>query len=269
LENLANLSQVKRQYLFIVIAIYFLYNVPIIGNLFKALVNQKGESNVHTHGSGDLVKVIITTLSIILFNIEEGSGGKSEGLDVFRSIILGYGLLIVSLLFDGLMALKEKIINHEVHHEPKYESFRSYLSWEYMYLFSLYSLIFCTIGIAYSILFSNFYPVLIEYLNNKEILFNLIAYAILASIGQAFIFQFLEKWGPLTLSIITGVRKILSIALSIIFFGKAVSFVKVISLLLGTTVIGWEVFEKSSKKGAHGHHGPTPTPEGGKTAKKD
>lgn len=35
------------------------------------MVNQKHDSSVHTHGYNDLVKVIITTLSIILFNIED------------------------------------------------------------------------------------------------------------------------------------------------------------------------------------------------------
>ncbi len=39
--------------------------------MLKKLVNQKTETQVHTHGYGDLIKVIITTLSIILFNLED------------------------------------------------------------------------------------------------------------------------------------------------------------------------------------------------------
>jgi hypothetical protein len=46
---------------------------------------------------------------------------------------LGYGLLVISLLFDGLMALKEKIINHEVHHNPEHSKYKNRLSWEYMW----------------------------------------------------------------------------------------------------------------------------------------
>ncbi len=151
------------------------------------------------------------------------------------------------------MALKEKLINHEVHYNPEYESYKNKLSWEYMNLFSLYSLLFCVIGLCYNFIFNDFFDTFKEYMGNQEIVINLFFYSVMASLGQVFIFQFLEKWGPLTLSIVTGVRKILSIALSIIFFGKAVSFLKVVSLLLGTTVISWEVSEKTHK-GIQQHH---------------
>lgn len=173
-------------------------------------------------------------------------------MDMFKSILLGYGLLIVSLLFDGLMALKEKIINHEVHHNPEFSQHKSRLSWEYMNLFSLYSIIFCLFGLIYESITGDLTQVISLYLSNKELIFNLFFYALTASLGQVFLFQFLEKFGPLTLSIITGVRKILSIALSIVFFGKVVSYIKVVSLLLGTTVIAWEVCEKTYKP-AHAH----------------
>jgi hypothetical protein len=55
-----------------IILIYFLYNVPFIGEyVLKKLVNQKTDTAIHTHGYNDLVKVVITTLSIILFNLED------------------------------------------------------------------------------------------------------------------------------------------------------------------------------------------------------
>ncbi len=50
---------------------YYLYNVPYLGTLLKRLVNQKDGKGMHTHGYNDLIKVVITTLSIILFNIED------------------------------------------------------------------------------------------------------------------------------------------------------------------------------------------------------
>jgi hypothetical protein len=63
----------KKYYLkLLVILIYFLYNVPFVGEyVLKKLVNQKSTTQVHTHGYNDLVKVVITTLSIILFNLED------------------------------------------------------------------------------------------------------------------------------------------------------------------------------------------------------
>ncbi len=150
------------------------------------------------------------------------------------------------------MALKEKIINHEVHNNPEFKEYKSRLAWEYMFIFSLYSIVFCAVVLAYEALTGDLVDKINLYLSSKELLINLTLYAITSSFGQVFLFQFLEKYGPLTLSIITGVRKILSIALSIIYFGKVVSYIKIISLVLGTSVIAWEVLEKTS--GKHGHH---------------
>jgi len=175
---------------------------------------------------------------------------------MLRSVLLGYGLLIISLVFDGLMGLKEKMINHEVHHNPNLSFYKNILSWEYMRLFSFYSIVFCLAGLSYQFLTGDLSSQIVAYIGNKDLMINLVSYSFASSLGQVFIFQFLEKYGPLTLSIITGVRKILSISLSIIFFGKSVSLLKIISLILGTTVIGWEVLEKTTSKGGHGHgHG--------------
>jgi hypothetical protein len=146
------------------------------------------------------------------------------------------------------MALKEKIIHHEVHHNPSLYAFQTRLSWEYMSLFSNYSILFCSVALGFNYFSSDLVSQLRAYFSCPELIQNLIFYAIAASLGQVFLFQILEKFGPLTVSIITGVRKIISIALSIIIFGKTVSVVKIISLLLGTTVIGWEICDKTIKQ---------------------
>ncbi len=194
-----------------------------------------------------MCKVIITTLSIILFNCED-SGKSGDNSQVFKSVLIGYGLLLISLFFDGLMALKEKIINHETHHNPEYAKYKPRLSWEYMNLFSLYTIMFYIFVIGYEFMFKDLSQSLMVYLQSKELIINVLCYASFNSLGQVFLFHGLEKYGPLTLSIITGVRKILSIALSIVFFGKIVSIIKIISLALGMTVILWEVLEKTSGK---------------------
>lgn len=175
-------------------------------------------------------------------------------MDVIKTFLFGYGLLLISLFFDGLMALKEKIVNHEVHHNPEFKENQHTLAWEYMSLFSVYSIVFSAIGLGYELIFSDLYQSILLYMSNSQIVFNLLVYSFTVSLGQMFLFQFLEKYGPLTLSIITGVRKILSIALSIVFFGKIVSALKIVSLILGTTVIAWEVSDKTSKS-SHSHGG--------------
>jgi hypothetical protein len=153
------------------------------------------------------------------------------------------------------MGLKEKIVNSEVHHNPEIIPYRERLSWEYMNLFSFYTLVFSSFGLVYEYLFNDLATKISIYIGNQELMTNLFIYSVMLAVGQAFLYQILEKQGPLALSMITGSRKIFSIAISIFLFGKSVSAVKVISLVLGSTVIVWEILEKSKK--SHGHHAVT------------
>ena len=66
--------------------------------------------------------------------------------------------------------------------------------------------------------------------------------------GQSILYIFLGKYGPLALSMVTSVRKILSISISILYFGKSISFPQGISLFLATSIIFWEIYEKGNKK---------------------
>ena len=157
-------------------------------------------------------------------------------------------MLTLSLFFDGLLALKEKLVSHVVHHDDGYEGYEDRLSWEYMKIFSGFTLFVCSGVLTYNYFFdAGFILDIKRILENHELFNNLIYYSILTCIGQVFLYQILEKWGPLTLSIITGIRKIISIALSIIIFGKTCSMLKAISLTLGATIIVWEVLEKTQK----------------------
>ena len=113
-----------------------------------------------------------------------------------------------------------------------------------MRLFSIISLIFCTISILNGILFLDYGNVFKFIFSSKELLSNLILHSLLASLGQVIIFISLEKYGPLTLSMITSIRKVLSITLSIIVFGKSMTLIQTISLLMAITVIFWEIFDK-------------------------
>jgi len=93
------------------------------------------------------------------------------------------------------------------------------------------------------------------YFQNSDLVFNLICYAIFTSIGQVFIYILLEKYGPLTLSMVTGIRKILSIAISIVLFGKVISLWKFMSLMLGSLVIVWEIYDKVKRHDEKPHTG--------------
>jgi len=137
-----------------------------------------------------------------------------------------------------------------VHNKSELAEFKKLLSWEYMNCFSLWSLIFSIFGLIYSFLLTNFSLEYKIFLFEPNFFLNIILGTLFSSLGQVFIFQILEKYGPLTLSIITGVRKILSIIVSIIYFNKSIGYIKIFSLFLGGSVIVWEILEKSTKS----HH---------------
>jgi hypothetical protein len=116
-----------------------------------------------------------------------------------------------------------------------------------MHCFSFWSFLFSIFGLIYSYFFTNFSIEWKIFLTNYNFFLNIILATLFSSLGQIFIFQILDKYGPLTLSIITGVRKIISIVVSIIYFNKTVGLIKSFSLLLGSSVIVWEILEKSTK----------------------
>ena len=47
---------------------------------------------------------------------------------------------------------------------------------------------------------------------------------------------------------VTSVRKILSISISILYFGKSINFPQSISLFLAGTIIFWEIYDKGNKE---------------------
>lgn len=59
------------------------------------------------------------------------------------------------------------------------------------------------------------------------------------------VFQLLERDGPLSLSIYTGTRKIISIFLSIFWFEKHITHLQKFSLALGVFIMLMELFDKT------------------------
>ena len=220
-----------------------LYNLPGISFLFNKILNVKNNKTKSEITINDIIKVSLTTGSVLLFNL---SGKKGSDNDIKNNFYLplGIGLLLFSLICDALLGIKEKIIINDIHNNDKFEGYEKVISWEYMRLFSIISLIFCTISILNGILFLGYGNVFKFIFSSKELLSNLILHSLLASLGQVIIFISLEKYGPLTLSMITSIRKVLSITLSIIVFGKSITFIQTISLLMAITVIFWEIFDK-------------------------
>ena len=227
--------------------IYFLNTIPCCNKLLKKLLNNNTkEEKKEKILMKDVIKVLMTTTSVILFNLSS-KDKKSNNNDQSNSYF-GIAVLLISLFTDGLLSLKENMIKTNIISDKKYEGYNNLLSWEYMNIFSFFTFMFSFSQIISNLYFRNYIQIFKIIFTNKILLRDLLSYAIFDVMGQSILYIFLGKYGPLALSMVTSVRKILSISISILYFGKSISFPQSISLFLATSIIFWEIYEKGNKK---------------------
>jgi len=231
-----------------IIFLYFLNSIPFINQFLQKLLNNNTYNNnknsKDTINIKDIIKVIITTISVFLFNINTGKNNKT-GLR--QNSTFGIMVLSMSLFFDGLLSLKEKMIQTNISNNSIYSGFEKIICWEYMKIFAFCTFIFGISQVCFKIAFGNYFEIIKEIFMCRGLIRDLIIYASFDALGQSILFMFLGLYGPLTLCIVTSVRKILSISISIIYFGKTISFHQSLSLILATTIIFWEVYDKGNK----------------------
>ena len=230
-----------------IIFLYFLNSIPFIHNFLQKLLNNNTGNNKNTKDKiyiKDIIKVIITTISVFLFNLNKEKSSKS-GLRTNSTF--GILVLATSLFFDGLLSLKEKMIQTNISNNSIYNGYEKIICWEYMKIFALCTFIFGISQVSFNIAFGNYFEIIKQIIICKELMRDLIIYALFDALGQSILFMFLGLYGPLTLCIVTSVRKILSISISIIYFGKTISFNQSLSLILATSIIFWEVYDKGNK----------------------
>ena len=194
----------------------------------------------------DIIKVIMTTTSVILFNLSSGSNKEKNKEN--NSSYFGIIVLVISLFTDGLLSLKESMIKTNIINDKKYEGYNNLLSWEYMNIFSFFTFSFSFCQIISNLFFGDYIHLFKIIFSNQILIKDLFSYAIFDVLGQSILYIFLGQYGPLALSMVTSVRKILSISISILYFGKSISFPQSISLFLAISIIFWEIYEKGNKK---------------------
>ena len=227
--------------------IYFLNTIPCCNKLLKKLLNNNTkEEKKEKILMKDVIKVLMTTTSVLLFNLSS-KDKKSNNNDQSNSYF-GIAVLLISLFTDGLLSLKENMIKTNIISDKKYEGYNNLLSWEYMNIFSFFTFMFSFSQIISNLYFGNYIQIFKIIFTNKILLRDLLSYAVFDVMGQSILYIFLGKYGPLALSMVTSVRKILSISISILYFGKSISFPQSISLFLATSIIFWEIYEKGNKK---------------------
>ena len=230
--------------------IYFLNTIPFCNKLLKKCLNnnQKDSKKDEKILAKDVIKVIMTTASVILFNLSSGDKKNKKSEDTNTNSSFYIIILLISLFSDGLLSLKENMIKQNIKNDNKYQGYEKVICWEYMQIFSFFTFFFGFWQIVMNAIFGDYIQIFKIIFTNKILLKDLLFYAVFDVLGQSVLFIFLGKYGPLALSMVTSVRKILSISISIIYFGKSISFPQSISLFLATSIIFWEIYDKGNKK---------------------
>jgi UDP-galactose transporter B1 len=163
------------------------------------------------------------------------------------NLLVGFSLLVLSLLFDGATgALEDRFL--EKYHIGAFDL---------MYIVNIWKSLFAFIGMMFNDELITFMEQVVPCLPNLLLLSGT------GALGQAFIFFTISKFGALTTSIIGTCRKVLSIVLSVILFGHILSLKQFVGL--GIAFVGisfnWIRFEKCFKRKQHAHSDSEDEPE--------
>lgn len=198
------------------------------------------------------IVAILVSLGVTIFTIG-GSNKKGKSAGKSNSSYYGFILLAASLFMDGLTnATQDKMLKtvnskKEVKNE-KDEKLSDKSSKKITGPHLMFSLNLCII------LWNTVYLLLIDRKQvdkaasilklDPEIFYYLAIYAVCGAIGQCFIFYTLESFGSLQLIMITVTRKMISMLLSIIIFGKSVNLIQWSGIIIVFSGITWEATNK-------------------------
>jgi len=181
----------------------------------------------------EIVSVFVVTAGITLFQ-----SGKKKGPDKDSSMF-GIGLLLLSLLMDGLTGMVQdnlkKVGKPTVH--------------EFMFFTNLSGVAISTIlGFA-----SGDIPKGYDFcLHHPEVLHNVLVFSLLSAFGQNFIFLTLKYFDALVLTTVTTTRKFFTVLASIFFKGNRIeSAQQWVAIALVAFGLSGEIYEKYEKQ-SHG-----------------
>lgn len=191
------------------------------------------------------VVALLVSLGVTIFTI-----GGNDGKKLKRSFnesgndnkLQGFGLLFSSLLLDGLTnATQDKLLKAN---KAKEKGKQTLITGAHlMFTLNLFVILW---NILYFIVidckqWENAVSVLTM---DPQVWGYLMLYSFCGAMGQCFIFYTLEQFGSLVLIMITVTRKMVSMILSIIVFGKSVRFQQWVGMFIVFGGITWEALNK-------------------------
>ena len=159
------------------------------------------------------LSVFVTTIGVFLFSSNDIMDG--EGKD---NTIVGIGFVTFSLFIDGALAMTQtKMLYSE---KPDYLEVMNYMSlWQLVLSCIFFSFSFEKKGVIFL-------------MENHIIIYMIILYSSIDSIGQFLIYRILVNYGTYMIAFVTTIRKFVTIVLSIILFHHILSTVKWFGLVM-------------------------------------
>ncbi|KAL3230824.1 Uncharacterized protein RNJ44_01273 [Nakaseomyces bracarensis] len=207
---------------------------------------------------------ILVSIGVTLFTIggsKKKSVSNQDDADMVWKRLSGFLLLFLSLFMDGLTnATQDKMMKNNrikmaiqesqsADEKKKHKEFHQLTGAHMMFALNLFVALW---NIAYLVIFDRRQWYLSQSMIQKdpEILTYLLGYALCGSLGQCFIFYTLELYGSLVLIMITVTRKMMSMLLSIVVFGKTVNLMQWTGIFIVFSGISWEALNKRREKKA-------------------
>ena len=175
-----------------------------------------------------------------IFTLFDGSSHSSKGSQ--SNSLFGILLLLINLFIDGLMNSWQDELFQKWRVKAQHVMF--FMNILSAALLTLYLVLGSFLGfngeLAAFLVFIKNYP---------SAIWDMLAFGLLGSLGQLFIFHTVEHFGSLLLVTVTVTRKLMTMGVSLLWFGHAIRWQQSIGVIAVFSALAMETLGK--KKGHH------------------
>ena len=167
------------------------------------------------------VLLLSAGVALFTFTVESGSKKKTDTATSNSLVFYGVALALAALVCDAVYGpYQNKIV---AKHKPT--------SWQLMFNMNMYELL---IAVTYDLLTSTDLQGAMSFWERHPIEFGyrVLLFCASMSVGNVFIYKIQREFGALSVTKTTTVRKFVSLALSILWFGHSLSVIHYIAMLL-------------------------------------
>ncbi|GMF01408.1 unnamed protein product [Ambrosiozyma monospora] len=185
----------------------------------------------------------IITLGVLIFTLGSPKKKSESGNDLNEgNVFLGLFYLTVSLFMDGLTnSTQDQLFKNNA---------KKNITFTGGHLMACLNLLNFTLTTIYALIFTNQFQYTWSFLqaNGAQVIYDVLVFGLLGSLGQIFIFLTLERFNSVVLVTVTVTRKMISMCLSVFLFGHKLTGSQCSGLICVFFGIFLESFYKIFKK---------------------